>query len=75
MERIPSIILQLGEVVSDIPKTIQYDKNIPPEPVNCGRVFNRPLISGGAVSDIYTGARVTARPTPNPSKSLATNRT
>jgi hypothetical protein len=52
MERIPSMSLQLGEASSDIPKTIQYDKNMPPEPRNCGRVFNDPLISDGAVSDM-----------------------
>ena len=50
--RTPSITLQLGEALNDITKTIQYDKNIPPEPLNWGSVFNDPLISEGAVSDI-----------------------
>nr|CAB3448430.1 unnamed protein product [Digitaria exilis] len=40
---------------------------MPPEPVNCGSVLRRPRISGGAVSEMYTGTSVTARPTAKPS--------
>lgn len=60
IERTPSISLQLGESINDMPNTMQYDKNIPPEFMNWGKVFNCPLISDGAVSDIYKGTRVTA---------------
>lgn len=67
--------LQFGIGAKVMKKTIIYEKNIPPEPLNCGKVFSCPLISGGAVSDIYTGTRVTAKPIPNPSISLPSNRT
>jgi hypothetical protein len=75
IDRVPSISRQLGESIIDMKNTMQYDKNIPPEPINCGSVFNCPLISDGAVSDIYKGTRVTARPTPKPSSSFAKSRT
>lgn len=65
------MILQLGESIKDIENTMQYDMNIPPDPMNCGRVFSCPRMSDGAVSEMYKGTRVTARPIPNPSSSLA----
>lgn len=51
-ESTPSINLQLAVDFNDIKNTIVYAKHIPILPVNCGKVFNSPLMSEGAVSDI-----------------------
>jgi hypothetical protein len=52
METIPSMPLQLGESIKDIEKTKMQAKNIPKEDENIGRVLSKPLISGGAISDM-----------------------